>query len=69
MAMVQVTRNNDREPPNSLLRRFNRRVQQAGILAIAKKSKYFEKPISKRARRLQAIRRNRRRSYRYVSYK
>ena len=65
--MVQVTRRSDREPPNSLLRRFNRRVQQAGILAIAKRNKYFEKPISKRERRLQAIQRRRRRAYRFPS--
>lgn len=61
--MVKVTCRSDREPPNSLLRRFNRRVQQAGILAIAKRGKFFEKPISKRERRLQAIKRNRRRNY------
>ena len=67
--MVQVVRNSDREPPNSLLRRFNRRVQQAGILAIAKRSKYFEKPISKRKRRLQAIKRSRRRNYRFGKYR
>ncbi len=67
--MVQVIRRSDREPPNSLLRRFNRRVQQAGILAIAKHGKYFEKPISKRERRIQAIRRNRRRSYRFLNNK
>ena len=67
--MIQVTRRSDREPPNSLLRRFNRRVQQAGILAIAKRNKYFEKPISKRERRVQAIKRNRRRSHRFMNYR
>lgn len=63
--MVQVTRRSEKEPPNSLLRRFSRRVQQAGILAIAKHNKYFTKPISKRERRLQAIKRNRRRYTRF----
>ena len=67
--MVQVTRRSDREPPNSLLRRFNRRVQQSGVLAITKRGKYFEKPISRRERRLQAIKRNRRRSYRFLSHR
>ncbi|MYB39974.1 30S ribosomal protein S21 [Candidatus Saccharibacteria bacterium] len=67
--MIRVNRRSDREPPNSLLRRFNRRVQQAGILAIAKRNKYFEKPISKRERRIQAIKRNRRRSHRFISYR
>ena len=65
--MVQVSRRSDREPPNSLLRRFNRRVQQAGVLAIAKRRRYFEKPITRRERRLQAIKRNRRRSLRFLN--
>ena len=67
--MIRVNRRSDREPPNSLLRRFNRRVQQAGILAVAKRNKYFEKPVSKRERRIQAIKRNRRRSHRFISYR
>ncbi len=39
----------------NLLRRFSRKVQQSGVLAEAKTSQYFEKPISKRDRRTKAI--------------
>ena len=67
--MIQVTRRNEREQGYSLLRRFNRRVQQAGILATAKNNKFFSKPISKRERRIQAVKRNRRQAYRTLNYK
>lgn len=38
-----------------MIRRFNRKVQQSGVLAIARRQQYFEKPISKRDRRAKAI--------------
>ena len=38
-----------------MLRRFTRKVQQSGVIAVAKQTQYFEKPISKRDRRLKAI--------------
>lgn len=53
--MIQVTRKDSKESPENLLRRFNRKVQQAGTVAIVKQGQYFEKPISKRERRLRAI--------------
>jgi ribosomal protein S21 len=53
--MIQVTRKDSKESPENLLRRFNRKVQQAGTVAIVKTGQYFEKPISKRERRLRAI--------------
>lgn len=53
--MIQVTRKDSKESFENLLRRFNRKVQQSGALAIAKQSQYFEKPMSKRDRRLKAI--------------
>lgn len=53
--MIQVTRKDSKESPENLLRRFNRKVQQAGTIAIVKQGQYFEKPISKRERRLRAI--------------
>jgi ribosomal protein S21 len=37
------------------LRRFNRKVQQSGVVAIVKGGQYFEKPMSKRDRRSKAI--------------
>lgn len=53
--MIQVTKKDAREPVESLLRRFTRKVQQSGVLAEAKQVQYFEKPISKRERRRKAI--------------
>jgi small subunit ribosomal protein S21 len=53
--MIQVTKKDSKESLENLLRRFNRKVQQSGTLAVAKQSQYFEKPISKRDRRQKAI--------------
>lgn len=53
--MIQVTRKDSKESPENLLRRFNRKVQQSGAVAVVKANQYFEKPISKRERRLRAI--------------
>ena len=53
--MIQVTRKDSKESVESLLRRFNRRVQQSGVLATAKGGQYFEKPASKSDRRARAI--------------
>lgn len=58
--MIQVSRKDSKESVENLLRRFNRKVQQAGVLASAKQSQYFEKPMSKRERRLRAIARRER---------
>lgn len=53
--MIQVTRKDSKESFENLLRRFNRKVQQSGLLAVAKQAQYFEKPLSKRDRRRKAI--------------
>ena len=53
--MIQVTRKDSKESVENLLRRFTRKVQQSGVLAEAKGSQYFEKPLSKRDRRSKAI--------------
>jgi ribosomal protein S21 len=53
--MIQVTRKDSKESVENLLRRFGRKVQQSGVLAEAKSSQYFEKPLSKRERRAKAI--------------
>lgn len=60
--MIQVTRKDSKESPENLLRRFNRKVQQAGVIAVVKQSQYFEKPISKRERRQKAIIRTQRKA-------
>lgn len=53
--MIQVTRKDSKESLENMLRRFTRKVQQAGVIAVAKQNQYFEKPMSKRDRREKAI--------------
>lgn len=53
--MTQVTRKDERESLEGLIRRFNRKVQQSGSIAIARRKQYFEKPISKKQRRESAL--------------
>lgn len=54
--MLQVTRKDDKEPLENMLRRFNKKVQQSGVLGVARRNRYFEKPLSKRAQREIALR-------------
>lgn len=60
--MIQVTRKDSKESAENLLRRFNRKVQQSGVLSEVKAGQYFEKPLSKRDRRTKAIIRKARKS-------
>jgi ribosomal protein S21 len=53
--MIQVTRKENTEANENLIRRFNRKVQQSGILARVKELQAFVKPISKLERRKRAI--------------
>ena len=53
--MIQVTRKDSKESLENVLRRFNRKVQQSGIMTTVKQGQYFEKPISKTERRQKAI--------------
>ncbi len=53
--MIQVTRKDSKESLENMLRRFTRKVQQAGVMTVVKQTQYFEKPISKRDRRKKAI--------------
>jgi ribosomal protein S21 len=53
--MIEVTRKDGKESVENLVRRFNRRVQQSGLVLAVKQGQYFEKPMSKRDRRLKAI--------------
>ncbi len=47
----------ERESFESLLKRFNRKVQQAGVLAEARRREHYEKPSDKRKRKAAARRR------------
>ncbi len=53
--MIQVTRKDAKESTENLLRRFNRKVQQSGAIAVAKQNQFFQKPMSKIERRRKAI--------------
>ena len=53
--MVQVTRKDEREANENIIRRFNRKVLQSGVLAEAKTAMRFSKPLSKTERRQKAI--------------
>ena len=60
--MIEVTRKDSKESTENLVRRFNRRVQQSGLIIAVKQGQYFEKPISKRDRRQKAIIRQQRKA-------
>lgn len=60
--MVQVTRKDEKEANENIIRRFNRKVLQSGILAVAKGNQRFTKPLSKTERRKKAIIRKERRA-------
>lgn len=53
--MVQVTRKDEKEANENLIRRFNRKVLQSGVLANAKASMRLNRDISKTERREKAI--------------
>ena len=54
--LLQVVRKDENESLENLIRRFNKKVQQSGVLGVARRKKYFEKPPSKREQREIAIR-------------
>jgi ribosomal protein S21 len=60
--MVQVTRKDSNEANENIIRRFNRKVLQSGVLSVAKASQRFSKPISKVERRKKAIIRKQRKA-------
>lgn len=60
--MIQVTRKDSRESAENLLRRFTRKVQQSGLVAVVKHGQYFEREKSKRDRRIRAIKRQEQRA-------
>ncbi|HAC56527.1 TPA: 30S ribosomal protein S21 [Candidatus Saccharibacteria bacterium] len=53
--MIQVTRKDGNEANENLIRRFNRKVLQSGVLSTVKAGQRFSKPISKVERRKKAI--------------
>lgn len=47
----------DKESFESLIKRFNKKVQQTGVLAEARRREHYEKPSDKRKRKAAAKRR------------
>jgi small subunit ribosomal protein S21 len=47
----------ERESFESLLKRFSRKVQQDGIISEARRREHYQKPITRRARKASARRR------------
>ena len=52
---IRVTRKDQSEANENVIRRFNRKVLQSGVMATVKADLRFSKPISKRDRRKKAI--------------
>ena len=52
---IKVTRKDQSEANENVIRRFNRKVLQSGVMPLAKSQLRFSKPISKRERRVKAI--------------
>ena len=59
---ISVTRKDQKEANENIIRRFNRKVLQSGVLSEAKASLRFSKPLSKSERRKKAIIRNERKA-------
>lgn len=53
--MQEVVRK-EKESFENLFRRFNRKVLQSGKLSQARRKQFFEKPLSKSRKRVEAIR-------------
>jgi small subunit ribosomal protein S21 len=52
-----VVKQEEHEGFESMLKRFNKRVQQDGVLSEARRRKYFEKPSVRRKKKAAAKRR------------
>jgi ribosomal protein S21 len=51
-----------------MIRRFNKKVQQSGVLGVARRKKFFEKPLTKREERAIAIRKKARKDAKAKQY-
>lgn len=51
-----------------MIRRFSKKVQQSGVLGVARRRQYFEKPLSKREAREIAIRKSARKALKAKQY-
>jgi ribosomal protein S21 len=54
----------DNESTENLIRRFNRKVMQSGVLSLARKNRFHQPEPNRRARREDAIRQEQRKTAR-----
>ncbi len=57
--MPITVRKREKESVQGLLRRFSRRIQQSGVLVRARRGRFYVSPITKRQKKLSALRRER----------
>ena len=55
--MATIVTASEGESFDSVLKRFNRKVQQDGVLSEARRRGHYQKPITRRARKAMASRR------------
>ena len=55
--MAPIIKANEGESFDSLLKRFNRKVQQDGVLSEARRREHHQKPVTRRARKAIASKR------------
>ena len=55
--MIEIKKKGE-EKFEFMLRRFNREVQQSGVLTVAKTKRYFEKDLTRSEKRKSAVRKN-----------
>lgn len=60
--MTTVTRKDNREPLENLIRRWNKKVLQSGVLSSARRRRYHEKDPTKRELREAARRKEQRKA-------
>ena len=67
--MPVTVRKKEKESVQSLLRRFSRRIQQSGVLVRARRGRFYISPLTKRQKKLGALRRQEIRKEREKLYK
>ncbi len=67
--MAIEVKKREKESAQGLLRRFTRRVQQSGILIRTRRGRFYISPLTKRQKRLGALRRLANRKEREKLYK
>jgi len=65
---IEAERRNN-EPFERLFRRFNRKIQESGILTNAKEKRFFSRDVNRNLRREGAIRRESIRKTRFSEYR